>query len=282
MGEVLNLSFNQQVELAEAYDQKKLEYEASLATALTGFFIRIGRDFTNIYSATSEIIDAQEYLKDLTLILKESYVEASEFFSKHFERGLLEQLDTDNEKLLETTALSLAVLNIKRPQINLAILEYINTQTPIQAGYILDTTNEVFDKSVSKAVTQLEEIGDIDINSSSVGRRSGKIANEYNLNRVEGLAEDQVGNASNKSMAIESEKLQEGFNDQGLIFEILKSWITKLDKEVRSAHVVAHGQARNIDKLFDVGGEKLDEPKDTTHGASLGNTIKCRCLSINT
>jgi len=281
MGEVLKLSFEQKEELAEVYDEQKLEYEASLATALTAFFIRIGRDFTNIYSATSEIIDANEYSDELTGILKESYLETSDYFSKHFERGLTQQLDTDDPKLLESTALSLAILNIKRPQIDKDIIQYINTQTPIQAGYILDTTNEVFDKSILQAIESLE-LEEIDINSSSVGRASGKIANERNLNRVGTIKETEIANASSESMSTEARNLQEGYNDQGLAFEILKQWITKLDSAVRPSHVSAHGQARETTKLFNVGGEELMYPTDTSHGASLGNTINCRCLSINT
>jgi hypothetical protein len=50
MGEVLNLSFEDQVKLAEEYDEKKLKYEESLAVALISFFNRIGRDLQSVYA----------------------------------------------------------------------------------------------------------------------------------------------------------------------------------------------------------------------------------------
>lgn len=44
-------------------------------------------------------------------------------------------------------------------------------------------------------------------------------------------------------------------------------------KQPRPAHLVAHGQVRDVDKPFDVGGEKLMYPKDPAGSAK--NTVRC-------
>ena len=58
-----------------------------------------------------------------------------------------------------------------------------------------------------------------------------------------------------------------------------KRWETVLDGRARDAHVIAHGQVRVTNQAFNVGGERLNTPGDTSLGASLGNIIRCRCIS---
>lgn len=282
MGDVLKMTFEEKVELAEFYDEKKLEYEAPLATALTSFFIRIGRDFVNVFSATGEIIDAEEYKLELESILTESYNETSEYFSKHFERGLVKQSDSENETLAEESAFLLLLLNGIRPKINLELASYIASHVPQQAGHIIETTNNVLDKSVTKAKEIIDLSDDLEMDDSTIARQAGKIANDRNLDRVPTIKETEIGNASAESSSNESINLQKEIKKNSLDLEIIKQWITRLDEVVRKDHIHAHGQAREVDKTFDVGGEKLMYPTDMSHGATLGNTINCRCLSIHT
>ena len=49
-------------------------------------------------------------------------------------------------------------------------------------------------------------------------------------------------------------------------------------RQPRPAHLAAHGQVRDVDKPFDVGGEKLMYPKDPAGSAR--NTIRCGCTSL--
>jgi hypothetical protein len=57
--------------------------------------------------------------------------------------------------------------------------------------------------------------------------------------------------------------------------EILKTWITILDGNCRDDHCNAHGQTRNIDDLFAVGGSMMTRPHDPT--APAAQVINCRC-----
>lgn len=57
----------------------------------------------------------------------------------------------------------------------------------------------------------------------------------------------------------------------------IKTWVTVGDEKVRSAHQGADLQVKNSDDPFDVGGEQLMRPGDSSLGASPENVINCRC-----
>ena len=59
-----------------------------------------------------------------------------------------------------------------------------------------------------------------------------------------------------------------------------KEWLATLDGRVRDAHAAADGQVVPMDEPFDVGGELMMYPGDSSLGASLGNVIQCRCTTI--
>lgn len=62
-----------------------------------------------------------------------------------------------------------------------------------------------------------------------------------------------------------------------------KQWLATLDGHTRTGafdHVAPHGQLRPNGDPFAVSGEALMYPGDGSRGASLGNLINCRCLSV--
>ena len=60
----------------------------------------------------------------------------------------------------------------------------------------------------------------------------------------------------------------------------VKYWATMVDSLVRDAHVDAEGQIQFFDEPFEVMGEKLMFPGDTSLGASEANTLGCRCFVV--
>jgi len=62
--------------------------------------------------------------------------------------------------------------------------------------------------------------------------------------------------------------------EQGVV---VKVWQSLLDGREREAHRAAHNQDQLVENAFQVGGEDLRFPGDMSLGASLGNTINCRC-----
>jgi hypothetical protein len=57
-----------------------------------------------------------------------------------------------------------------------------------------------------------------------------------------------------------------------------KVWVATPDNRVRDAHIAAQGQRRQLDQFFLVGGDRLNFPGDSSLGASLSNTLNCRCI----
>jgi hypothetical protein len=60
----------------------------------------------------------------------------------------------------------------------------------------------------------------------------------------------------------------------------IKYWITMADSLVRDAHIEADGQVQFFDEPFEVMGEKLMFPGDTSLGASKANIRECRCIVV--
>jgi uncharacterized protein with gpF-like domain len=61
-------------------------------------------------------------------------------------------------------------------------------------------------------------------------------------------------------------------------YKLKKQWLAANDRRVRPAHRKANGQIRELDELFDVGGEKLMHPHDPN--GTRENTYLCRCVAI--
>jgi uncharacterized protein with gpF-like domain len=62
-----------------------------------------------------------------------------------------------------------------------------------------------------------------------------------------------------------------------------KQWLSTRDDRTRQPpgsefdHAAADGQEVGLEEPFNVSGESLMFPGDTSMGASAGNTIQCRC-----
>jgi hypothetical protein len=56
---------------------------------------------------------------------------------------------------------------------------------------------------------------------------------------------------------------------------ITKKWVSREDLVVRFAHALAHGQIRELNAPFKVGGESMMYPGDPS--ASAKNNVNCRC-----
>lgn len=64
-----------------------------------------------------------------------------------------------------------------------------------------------------------------------------------------------------------------------------KVWVTTLDERTRRGergydHASAHLQAVRASDAFIVSGEMLAHPGDTSLGASAGNVVNCRCVTL--
>lgn len=62
---------------------------------------------------------------------------------------------------------------------------------------------------------------------------------------------------------------------KSLSARMTKEWISREDAVVRPHHAAAHGQIRELESSFDVGGEAMMFPGDPS--ASAKNLVNCRC-----
>lgn len=65
--------------------------------------------------------------------------------------------------------------------------------------------------------------------------------------------------------------------------QLSERWLSTPDSRTRDGeydHVNADGTEATESGYFTVSGEKMEFPGDTSHGASAGNVINCRCTNI--
>lgn len=140
---------------------------------------------------------------------------------------------------------------------------FARTQTRIQIANIQATTN-----------AQIRRIIALGIESgASAEVIAGQIRQQFDVikgARAATIARTEMAAALNHG-ALETAKETQIRSQE----EILKTWITILDGNCRDDHCNAHGQTRNIDDLFAVGGSMMTRPHDPT--APAAQVINCRC-----
>jgi HK97 family phage portal protein len=99
-------------------------------------------------------------------------------------------------------------------------------------------------------------------------KRLESMYREFSTVRAERIARTEVISASNMGS-------QTAARSTGLPLE--KEWIATFDNRTRSPHATAHGQRRDLDRPYEVMGQRLMFPGDGSMGATADNTIQCRC-----
>ena len=59
--------------------------------------------------------------------------------------------------------------------------------------------------------------------------------------------------------------------------QLNKIWIAAIDSRTRPDHLIVNGQIIGVDDYFIVGGYKMSQPGDRTHGADSSEICNCRC-----
>lgn len=183
------------------------------------------------------------------------------------------------------------------------------------------TTNEDMQESETRAREQLAEEGNVNPSEREVRAvssgifyrlskgRVGNIANTETQENVEGMRQKITLSAhreledailerdqerANELYEISSDytsyKIKKSLKTQdvmvllALVSIAKKTWVTIGDKLVRVKpfnHQAANGQEVGLLEPYIVSGQMLNYPGDTSLGASLGNIINCRCVSVN-
>lgn len=280
MGNIIDKDFEELELLAQEYEEQEIEFEAEMIVLLNSFWKKTDDYFKSSFDLNQEVPSFSPFKQELETILKDSYADAMDFSSRHFERELELQANGSDEDLAIQSAVLLALLEGVRGDIEDAIDDFILDRAPKQADIILKTTFDVYDDEVKKARMAIWD-NEGDVNKESTLNEIGRQGRDANEGRSGTIAQTEIGTASEEGAEVEDEILQGTIAiSMDHILKSIKTWFTRGDSVVRPAHAHANGQERERKQPFEVGGELLRYPKDMSLGASLGNIINCRCKAL--
>lgn len=257
---------------ARADVRRKIELEAIITSQLINrYFSPISKEFFKTYSESGVIPSFSLHNQNLNKVLINNYDKTAKEFSRKLrnELGRVENSQELNEII----------------QANLELLRTIDIATSQKS--ISNTTQNDLQKSV-KDIILAAASANVVLTNNQIARRARRKFNSLSQSRVGTISMTQTQQASEGGKNTEANVLNKNnavFTAAGINFAtavIRKTWITKMDNRVRPAHVLAENQKANLRKPFNVGGELLMFPGDTSLGASLGNVINCRCSSVTT
>jgi len=115
------------------------------------------------------------------------------------------------------------------------------------------------------------------IQGDSIKNIAKRIKSVYEVN-----LSDSIRIAQTETTQVEARgRYNVGEEAKKMGFKVYKKWIATNDLRTRDAHAKANGQIVSQDKPFNVGGEKMMYPGDSSLGASPWNIINCRCTMVS-
>lgn len=225
---------------------KKLQYEATFRGQVRRGFFREGKIFREQVLREDKLTDPAALRSIWTDIIKAQYTVVSLAFAN----------------LSTLPPLDAYILNSK-------LEDFVRQEAFRRSFFISRTSTKDMFIAKSEALKFLN-VNKIDVTDNSLSRVGGRILRRMQFPRSENITVTETQSAAEGSKALRG-KLEE---------KNQKEWITVSDSKVRPSHVSAHGQIRFNDIPFNVGGEYLRYPGDTSLGASVANVAYCRCAAI--
>lgn len=235
---------------ANRQDQERLNFESLYFPLFVGVFENISKyiesHFDQPFNNISNI-DIYQFRFDFMSILDNMY--------PHVQGDSFDKLSEPFDN----------IVNFKNRVLNNNAISNSN-HIQDQLFFIIDTTK----KEIVNYYNDYDPTLDIIIGAYIADR----ILNNAN-NRSYLISQQNVGIAyeSSKQNMLNVANMEQEDNYQ-------KMWVTMGDNKVRHAHEEADRQVVDANSFFVVNNELLRYPKDMNYGASIGNTINCRCVSI--
>lgn len=247
----------------------KLSLENRLVASLRGFFRRLTSDFRVAYIATGQIINVRSYEEELIDILRPHYRLVARRFSRNLRNEIRSVFALDMEYKQED------------PEVDGEIRNFVNVTPLIQSGFIIAATENIITDIVTGVVAQQILSGQI-LSNEQVANEAAVLINRRNAARATVIAMTETQKAAEGVKFTEADMLiRTGSEVNGMQVSDMseKEWNAVLDTRVRSFHADADGQRRPVNEPYLVNDELLNYPGDSSLGASLNNTINCRCGS---
>jgi uncharacterized protein with gpF-like domain len=271
----------------------KLILERRFIPEIRKYFNKIAREFRIFYSTTGRLPRRNTFTDDTTALLRKHYIRVGKAFKDEMRlAGAPEkQAQIKQDEAIPGGSPPEKTEQEKSDITDAAILLFINNEVPARAEFINETNVRDMNDSVSQAMTQLTENGE-QITNSAVATLGASILLLKFASRTNTIAMTETQFMAESTKAIEAAvELNLGDIDLDVVVSTpggalaqtktgTKTWASILDNRVREAHVSADGQTVKASEPFIVMGEKLMYPRDTSLGATAGNTINCRCSSL--
>ena len=245
----------------------KLSFELALYKVLRPLFMGYSKEFVKKYSALALFPNIESFNATMRKTLVEHYKAVARKFSRR------------------------AVDELGVPENHSAVLDRIGNITDTHhsvraaqsADIISDTTQKDLLGAIQKTKTDALQTGEI-LSKEDLARRASLEFDKKSLGRLNIISATETQNPAEHAKQTEVESLAhhdaivQGVNLKTATKQ--KQWLAVLDNVTREAHAEADGQMVEFDMPYIVNGQSLMFPGDMSLGATIDNTINCRCSSI--
>lgn len=250
---------------------EKLRLERTFKPEIRSLFSRMTKDFRIRVASSGQVPRASDYSDSWQDLLRKHYNRVQKKFTGNVERQLKELTPNQNDLFL------------------LALLEYRNNRSIMQEGYITRTSDTNMFLSIQEARQALEEEGTIVTNRTLAAAASAILARKQK-GRVESIAILETQAPAESTKLFEARALSGMSPSQEVTpldqiirpveSDLRKTWVDMGDKKVRKSHRAANGQVKKLTEPYIVQGQEMMYPGDNSLGATIDNTMGCRCSSI--
>lgn len=257
----------------------KIRLEAILRPKVNKLFQRMVNAHGKSVAETGLALSAQTFKQEWQDLLFEHYERCQRAF-----KGSVEEFQA---KAVTDWYLRKQIIGFEPTSEELlggALLAWAERQAPRQAQFITDTSS----KNVADAMQQARDsllADDMPLDNNSMSRTSSAIMKRQMQGRTDSIVMTETQSASEAAKEMEAYSLSDLDPNRALlggavITTTTQQWRTVGDNKVRQAHRNANGQIKKLGQPFEVGGELLRFPGDSSLGATPKNTANCRCSSI--
>jgi len=245
----------------------KLSFEERFRREVRALFNRIRIEY-RIGVSTGSRIRASKYESQWEALLTAHYRRVQNGF-----RGVVQDNTKQDDQEIEDLVLA-------------ALIAWAEKNAPESAALITNTTQDNMDDSLIQARQAFSDEGKTDYTDRELSLVAAAILGRKFRGREEAIISSETQGSA------ESTKLIEAYSIAGLApiavvtgeqvpeHRSIKEWNTVGDERVRSAHRRANGQRVGLDEPYIVNGQQLMYPGDNSRGATVDNTIHCRCSAF--
>jgi len=252
--------------LAKTEESRKMALERVMLPSIRSIFSQMVTEYVATLTANGFVPSALDFRGEWNAIFLRQYRRVGKVFLPNQRRS----------KFYE--ALAITVKQDLTPEENQGLVSQFSVWSrgfgEQQAALVTETNQKDYVTAFQRANEDVPSGSSIAVIAAAAG---------VALRRLFKGREETIANVQTQAPAEEAKREEAaalGRADGKQEDELVKTWQTVGDANVRVAHVAANRQSVTGNTAFTVGGENLRFPGDSSLGASAGNVINCRCAAI--